>query len=417
MAEMKGIGHYNYENVDLKQKAAWLAAAPGGEGDPLPAKLQLIANTFQRSHARLTANIEALGAAWTGQAADAAQGSLRNASQRTTAARQANDDGHAAVSDYGVSFEEMRRKVHFEDPNAAWQPTPTAGAPVPGDPFSVQTDQFGPAQQNRTADAAANAALRAHEQRTRELVDGFPTLTPGAPPAGTAPQSVPSPGGAPTGAGAGPAPVAPGAGMPAGPVPTGSRPPGAAPIDAGGPGPVTAGPANTGNGARSAVPPPTSTGAPAGPARVTPSPIAPLGPLGPSPTPNGRRSAPLTVPPPSGIPGLTNGSTSNVTNGVIGGRAPAAGPVPDGRQFGSKLPVVAEPAPAPARPGQPVAPTTAAGRAAGSGMPPPMMGMGAGGGGSSTRRTKFWTPTSEAFDVALPPHVDGVIGAEAEDAG
>jgi hypothetical protein len=44
------------------------------------------------------------------------------------------------------------------------------------------------------------------------------------------------------------------------------------------------------------------------------------------------------------------------------------------------------------------------------------MGAGAGGGGSSTRRTKYWTPTSEAFDVDLPPHVDGVIGAEPEDA-
>src|SRR5438128_2532270 len=107
MPELHSIGHYNYENANLKEKAGWLAAAPGGAGDPLPAKLQLIANTFQRSHARLTANIEALGAAWTGQGADAAQTSLRKATDRTTAARQANDDGHAAVTDYGVSFEEM----------------------------------------------------------------------------------------------------------------------------------------------------------------------------------------------------------------------------------------------------------------------------------------------------------------------
>ena len=104
-------------------------------------------------------------------------------------------------------------------------------------------------------------------------------------------------------------------------------------------------------------------------------------------------------------------------NGVIGARTPESIPGSDGRKFASKLPVLAEPAPAPARPGQPVSPAGAAasGRPAGSMMPPPMMGAGA-GGGSSTRRTKYWTPTSEAFDVDLPPHVDGVIGAEPEDA-
>jgi hypothetical protein len=105
-------------------------------------------------------------------------------------------------------------------------------------------------------------------------------------------------------------------------------------------------------------------------------------------------------------------------NGVIGARTPESIPGSDGRKFASKLPVVAEPGPTTARPGQPVAPvgTPANGRPAGSMMPPPMMGAGAGGGGSSTRRTKYWTPTSEAFEVDLPPHVDGVIGAEPEDA-
>ena len=414
---MKGIGHYNYENVDLKQKAAWLAAAPGGEGDPLPAKLQLIANTFQRSHARLTANIEALGAAWTGQGADAAQTSLRTATDRTIAARQANDDGHAAVTDYAVSFEEMRRKVHFEDPNAAWQPTPTAGAPVPGDPFTVQNDQFGPAQQNRTADAAANAALRAHEERTRDLVNQFPTLTAGVgapggapPPAATPQQQV-----GPAGPGAAPSAATPGSSTPMSPMPVTAAPaPRTGVPSQVGPVPGNNATANVNNGSRAAsVPPqqtPTTTPSRFAPLPSTTTPGIPTGlpPLGTALPPSSPR--PVSVPPSPAIPGVTN-------NGVIGARTPESIPGSDGRKFASKLPVVAEPAPAPARPGQPVSPAGAAasGRPAGSMMPPPMMGAGA-GGGSSTRRTKYWTPTSEAFDVDLPPHVDGVIGAEPEDA-
>jgi hypothetical protein len=168
------------------------------------------------------------------------------------------------------------------------------------------------------------------------------------------------------------------------------------------------------NGARSAsVPPqqaPTSNPSRLAPASNTTAPGIGTGlpPLGTSLSANSRR--PISVPPLSEIPG--------VTNGVIGGRSPGSVPGSDGRQFASRLPVVAEPAPTTARPGQPVAAvgTSANGRPAGSAMPPPMMGAGAGGGGSSTRRTKYWTPTSEAFDVDLPPHVDGVIGAEPEDA-
>jgi uncharacterized protein YukE len=423
--EMHSIGHYNYENVDLKQKAAWLATAPGGEGDPLPAKLQHVANTCQQSHARLTANIEALGAAWTGQGADAAQTSLRTANDRTTAARQANDDGHAAVTDYGVSFEEMRRKVHFEDPNVGWQPTPAAGAPVPGDPFVVQNDQFGPVQQNRTADAAANAALRAHEQRTRDLVNQFPTLTAGvgAPPGGAPPAATPQaqgpssgPGGAPVmSPGGAPSAATPASSTPMSPVPVGPAPaPGVGGPSPAGPVPGVATPADVGNSARSAAVPPQQAPA-ANPSRLGPAPNATgpgiqagMPPLSTSLSPNGRRSAPPVAVPP--IPGVTD-------NGVIGGRTPESNPGSDGRKFASKLPMVAEPAPVSARPGQPT-PTAAAanGRPGGSAMPPPMMGGMGGGGGSSTRRTKYWTPTPEAFDVDLPPHVDGVIGAEPEDA-
>ncbi|MDN5860689.1 MAG: hypothetical protein L0H84_18965 [Pseudonocardia sp.] len=432
---MAGIGHYNYENVDLKVKAAWLAGAPGSANDPLPAKLKALAAAFDLSNVRLTANITALGAAWQGEAAEAAQAALRHAAQRAVAAQEANDRGHASVTDYGVSFEEMRRKVHYEDPHATWQPAPTPGAAVPGDPFSAQTDQFERLQRHRTADAAANAALRAHEQRTRELVDRFPTLDPApvspakvGPPGGIGP--VPDGGGSGGGPGAGPGSpgvVAPppggsgsgsrGSASSTGPGPStgigGSSgwvaPPQAVPqLDVGRSGPGPAGPHSPG-----------ARNAPAGPTNGGPFPPLPIG-AGVIP-PSGR--SPSRVAPPAFGEGANRFGTEvpgRHSTGVIGGgRSPslfAPGAPGDGRQFASRLPVIAEPEPAP--PLRSAPPGTATGQPptrSGTSMYPPMMGGAGAGAGSTTRATKYWTPTSEAFDVELPPHVDGVIGADPED--
>lgn len=395
MAELASIKHYNYENVDLREKAEWLAGAPGASGDPLPAKLRLIATTFSGSHARLTADIEALGAAWTGHAADAAQDSLRTAAHRATTAAGANDEGHAAVAGYAESFEQLRSKVHFEDPYAAWRPG------VPADPFTVQEDHFAVVQRHRTADAAANAALRAHEERTRQLVDEFPTLTATTAPAG-GPPAAPQGGGG-SGAWAGGLPVVPDPGGPgAGAVPS------VRPATDPGPGPAT----TPSTGARpGAAPPPTPT-TPALPPpsaadvpRALGAPRPGAAPAGSGPAP--RRSGPTlpALPPPAAAP-------PGVTDGLIGARRNPSVFAPDGRRFAGKLPAVPEPPTPAGRPGSPVAasPSGAPARP-GTTAIPPIMGGGA-AGAATTHRTKYWTPSSAPFDVELPPHVDGVIGAD-----
>lgn len=421
------IGHYNYENIDLQQKAAWLSNAKGPSGDPLPDKLERLSTSFLNSSIMLVGSTGRLRVEWRGEASDAAAASIDRASRRNYNAQDASDRGHASVTDYGVSFDEMRRKVHYEDPNVAWQPAPTPGAPVPGDPFSVQTDQFDPMQKHRTADAAANAALRAHEQRTRELVAAFPTVdsAPTSPAAAGGPApggiglSTATGGGAGTGPGGGaggwsggPAAAPPPAlgGSPGGPPGGGSTHAPAAAGGAGVPGgPVGGGPPGS-SSAPQGLPGPGGGGQGPGSAPV-PGGNAAGGSVVPAPIPGGgpgqssvRGTPPwLSSRPGSPVPGLGN-------SGVIGGgRSPsvfAPGGPSEGRQFSSRLPVIAEPM-VPGGGG-------AAGRSS-STMYPPMMGMGAGGSSSSTRRTKYWVPSSEAFDVELPPHVDGVIRPDPED--
>lgn len=421
---MREIGHYNYENVDLREKATWLDGAPGGRDDALPARLRKLASTFTLSEARLTTNIQVLGATWTGRGASAAQNSLRRAALRTTAAQEANDRGHAAVADYGVSFEEVRRRVHFEDPNAGWRPAPSGGAVLPGDPFSVQDDQFAAMQRHRTADAAANAALRAHEQRTRELVERFPTLD-GAPTspaaagaAGTGGIGTPVAGSGSSGGAGGSWTGGPGAVVP----PTGGPPGGAvANVPAAGGGGVPGSPAGSGPGP-SSVPQALPPGGPGDAGRPGPgtgsggAPGGAGGTLGGGfvPGPGGANRPSVRATPPwlgAGPGSMRFGGGPAGGSGVIGGgRSPsmfAPGGISEGRQFSSRLPAVAEPV-------VPGGPAGGSGRST-STMYPPMMGMGAGGGGTSTRRTKYWPPSSAAFDVELPPHVDGVIGAEPED--
>ena len=90
--------------------------------------------------------------------------------------------GGQTVEGYGRSFESLRGQVHYDDPWAwGWSDTASAAASVatlnPGIFLgNLTVDYFATAQQNRTNDAAAVAALRAHEQQTRTGVDAFPTI-------------------------------------------------------------------------------------------------------------------------------------------------------------------------------------------------------------------------------------------------
>ena len=91
----------------------------------------------------------------------------------------------------------MRGQVHWDDPWAwGWNDTASAAASVatlnPA-PFlgNLTADYFTTAQQNRTNDAAAIAALRAHEKQTRTAVDTFPSIQPRACPTAGGPRPPP----------------------------------------------------------------------------------------------------------------------------------------------------------------------------------------------------------------------------------
>ena len=107
--------------------------------------------------------------------------------------------GGETVGGYGESFEFVRGQVHWDDPWAwGWNDTASAAASVatlnPA-PFlgNLTSDYFTTAQQNRTNDVAAVAALRAHEEQTRNAVDTFPSIV--QPPAGGREGIGPNPGG------------------------------------------------------------------------------------------------------------------------------------------------------------------------------------------------------------------------------
>ena len=156
--------------------------------------------------------MRSLGAEWAGEAATNAGTTLQRAADWS----QGAGAGHAAagqtVEGYGQSFESLRGQVHWDDPWAwGWNDTASAAA-VGGHPQSrarssanLTTDYFTTAQQNRTNDAVAVAALRAHEQQTRAAVGSFPAIAP----AGIDPSSADRAAPADRREGLGPAPVAP----------------------------------------------------------------------------------------------------------------------------------------------------------------------------------------------------------------
>src|SRR6185436_10123370 len=141
------------------------------------------------------ATLRSLGADWTGDAATNAGATLQRAATWSRDAGASHGVGGETVGGYGESFEFLRGQVHWDDPWAwGWNDTASAAASVatlnPA-PFlgNLTADYFTTAQANRTNDAAAVAALRAHERQARTAVGTFPSIQP--PP--TPPSEVPDP--------------------------------------------------------------------------------------------------------------------------------------------------------------------------------------------------------------------------------
>ncbi len=184
---MTQIGNHDdaYLSTPLEEKLAWFQNAPGLSAvEPARQFMAGAAALYTDSDSQVRATMRGLGVDWTGDAATNAGATLQRAADWSRGAAAGHSATGQTVEGYGQSFEALRGQVHWDDPWAwGWRDTATAAASVAGlDPGvflgNLTTDYFTTAQQNRTNDASAVAALRAHEQQTRAAVDSFPALAP-----------------------------------------------------------------------------------------------------------------------------------------------------------------------------------------------------------------------------------------------
>ncbi|MGH3614744.1 MAG: hypothetical protein ACRDRK_19565 [Pseudonocardia sp.] len=458
---MSEIGYHRYEGFDLRTKFSWLLSAPGIEAvGSARQMLGTVGNGFLDSDDVVRNVLGGVGVPWQGRAAEAAGEAMQRAASRAGETGAAGGVGGGAVDGYGQSFEVLRPKIHWEDPGAYgwddtfWDVTGRQLDSAFGDVFDVQSDYYAAAEENRTLEARADAALYAHEGIARESLTAFPTMEPAS--ALTA--------GAPPGGGIGTAGAGGAGSVGVAPIPTaGTGPPSLAP-DVAGSGTLPPSGAARGGAIPPAVgaigphPPTDLAGALVPGGRVT-SAISPaLGNtrsgLGPMPTgPGGsglglpgtsRRDSGLGLPgtgPREGGPGRPGAGPGNhgrpvpqpPTSGTefgrrFGGQGGANGPGSEG-PFGSARPGVTGGQPPSAgpdhagsgsRPGGSGPPPPEArpqpGRVAAGptmyGHPPPLGGMGA-GSGPLEHKTRYWIPSSEAFEVDVP-YTPPVIGGDVD---
>ncbi|MFC5995998.1 hypothetical protein ACFQE5_17470 [Pseudonocardia hispaniensis] len=415
---MTEIPYLRYEAFDLRTKFGWLNGAPGIQAtEPTRIGLGNLGNAFAGSDDTIRDVLRPLGVDWQGQAASVAGDALRGVADMGSRTGEAGVASSGSVDSYGQSFEAMRPKIAWTDPgtyslfDAFVDVTGSTLNQAFGDIFDLQSDYSAIVEENRTLDAQANAALYAHEAASREALARFPAIEPAAASGAGAEGSV-SPGGAaglggPTSQSGTGAPTPPAAGM-------------GGPADGGWPG-ATASPTHTGSGSSVAG----GIGPTGGPSGATESKGA--GGLAgavlgtPTARSTGIPMAPHSPSPSAHKPGLAPGSTSWRNPNAQTGSGVTPGRPTTGRAFGDRLRGSAlSPrssaslggSTATAEPG-----TRASGRAApgSAGHVPFTGGMGgAAGSGPHQHKVRYFVPSSEAFEVAVP-HVPPVIGAAGEE--
>ncbi len=325
---MTQIGNHDdaYLSTPLEEKLAWFRNAPGLSAvEPARQFMAGAAALYTESDNQVRTTMRSLGADWAGEAATNAGTTLQRAADWSQGAGAGHAAGGQTVEGYGQSFESVRGQVHWDDPWAwGWNDTASAAASavtLSPAPFlaNLTTDYFTTAQQNRTNDAVAVAALRAHEQQTRAAVGSFPAIAP----AGIDPSSADT-GGPRVREGLGPAPVAPtpvatagGGGIGTGAV-----------LGAVGGGVAAGVGAAAGAAARSAEPTGGGTGAGGSGTAGGGGGGAPIGPIagtaGAAAGPIGN-AGPTTAPPGSPGAGGRGGAGARIPPGTVGGGAGAGG--------------------------------------------------------------------------------------------
>jgi hypothetical protein len=476
---MTQIGHHDeaYRSTPLEQKLAWFQNAPGQSAvEPARQFMSGAASLYTDSDAIVRNTMRTLGADWTGDAATNAGSTLQRAADWSANTSASHGAGGETVEGYGESFESLRGKVHWDDPWAwGWNDTASAAASVATlnpTPFlgNLTADYFTTAQQNRTNDATAVAALQAHEEQTRTSVAAFPSIDPASVPPATdpgpnprAPDPVNIPPTAPAttgGAGgtAGGAAAAFGAGVAgaavAGAGAAGSRSASGAGSPGIGPGGIPAGAGGIGGQPGAGRPGGTTLGggpgtdpggrvggaAPVGGGLGGVPPIAGRTGVGPldgrvgGAFPGSATGVPGSDPrlrggieAPGGAVGGRDGGPLRLTPGEGAGRfgvgvgggltggGPAGGSAGGWRDVigrrGSEPGLISRgPAAGPEFAARLPSGASTGGVAAGAAGMPFLGGMGVGAGAQSTEhRNTYWIRSAEPFDVPLPPHGEAVL--------
>lgn len=168
---MTGLGEYRWEGYSLEEKQRWMregqGAAAVGRGVEV---LDALAAGSHRSAESLRGALAELGVDWSGAAADSARVSLTAMTGRMGRITDEASSGGTGLGRYGDSFAQVSRKIPAQGEVSAQLVATGDFAIVNG----LQSDLRAGPVALRNAELAANAALRAHEQATRDALATFP---------------------------------------------------------------------------------------------------------------------------------------------------------------------------------------------------------------------------------------------------
>jgi hypothetical protein len=171
-----GLGDYRWRGYSLAEKQQWMREGTGsgavGRGLDF---LGSLSSAYGESHQRLRGVLGELGVSWSGPAADAAEASLAQTSDRAghlTVAISANGVG---LGHYADSFDQLKVRIPAPiEVRAGWRAAgePSGDLTVVG---GLQSDLRAEQLAYQRADQEANAALEAHERSTRAVLDAWAT--------------------------------------------------------------------------------------------------------------------------------------------------------------------------------------------------------------------------------------------------
>ncbi|MGQ0482491.1 MAG: hypothetical protein ACT4O0_15890 [Pseudonocardia sp.] len=187
---MVEIPVFNYDAFSLETKFGWMQAGAGPDsafvgGD----RLRKIADRLTASDRIIGQNMlrRKLGTGWEGTAAAQAGAALNRTADTISAAARAGGSAGGALRGYGDSFVTVRNTIPppvvIGQNSVLGEMADGLGQALKADvqtDFGIQSDYTRRLAAHAAADAAANQALKAHEEATRQSLTVYASAMPGA---------------------------------------------------------------------------------------------------------------------------------------------------------------------------------------------------------------------------------------------